>query len=243
MTRTTPSLDAALAAAPPEEIDARVGDRALATYEETVNAARTQAAERIVEWWREQPAEVVDELIDALRRRDQIAVEHMEEHTTKRGVELLAALLREDGMNGGRWVYEREMEHRLTTLRARRICNDGIDKPMIAAALDGLSEDDVSRAFGVLATKNYEARVTAEARKEAATIARGWHGRPWGKRAIEEIVATLTDNHTAEVLDATVTSSGGAYEDLIEIIRNPTTRELYTLLVTRLAREANAARA
>ena len=57
-------------------------------------------------WRREQPPEVVNELLSAMRERDQIAVENMEETTAKHGVELLAALIREDGFNGGRWVYE-----------------------------------------------------------------------------------------------------------------------------------------
>lgn len=85
------------------------------------------------------------------------------------------------------------------------------------------------------------AAVVVHERDEADSIVRGWAGRPWGKRAIQEIVATLTDNHTEEVLEATKESTGGFHADLIEIIRNDKTRELYTLLVTRMAREANAA--
>lgn len=241
MARKTHSLDDALAAKPYEEIDNRIGDRALSTYEETVAAARANACEAIVSWWREQPPEVVDELIDAMRERDQIVVENMQAGTAKDGVELLAELIAEDGMNGGRWVYEREMEHRLTMLRAAGACDDGFDKPSIHAALAGLSEDETSRAFGIIATKMFVAEVIVHERDEADSIVRGWAGRPWGKRAIQEIVATLTDNHTEEVLAATEKSTGGAHADLVEILRDDTTRELYTLLVTRIAHQANAA--
>ena len=178
-----------------------------------------------------------------MRERDQIAVERMEEKTGKTGLELLAALLREDGMNGGRWVYEREIEHRLTTLRATAAGDDGIEKPMIAAALAGLNPDAISNSFGVKATKHYATRIAHEEHHEAGEIVRRWNARPWGKRAVEEIVATLTDNHAEEVLAATEGSTGGAYADLIEILRDETTRELYTLLVTRMAQEANAASA
>ena len=196
MNAKTHSLDAALAAKPLDEIDAQIGDRALANYEET---------------------------------------------TGKTGVELLAELLREDGMNGGRWVYEREMENRVTALRARHVCDDGIDKPMIHAAISGPAEDSISDSLGLNAVADYVAHVAREEHAAATAIVENWNARPWGKRAIEEIVATLTDNHPGEVLEATAGSPGGADANLVEILRHDSTRGLYTLLVTRTAHEANTA--
>ena len=41
-----------------------------------------------------------------MRRRDESAVEIIEEETETSGVELLAALIRDDDVHGGKWIYE-----------------------------------------------------------------------------------------------------------------------------------------
>lgn len=129
------ALDTALRATPVDELDERIGEAAVTEYEETVTKATLDASEAILSWWRAQDPLVVEQLLDALREREANAVFHLEELTETTGIALLGELLRDSGMNNGRWAYEREIRHRLDTIRAESKVADDSETPGLDAAL------------------------------------------------------------------------------------------------------------
>ena len=192
-------------------------------------------------WWRKQPPEVVDASLDAMRQRDQIAFAHVEKLTEKTGVELFADVVREDGMNGGRWVYEHENRDRLNATRAESAGTNDSETPGLNAALGDLDEDLISPGFGLKATQGYTVRGACAEHEATVEIVGEWLRRPQGVLAMKELVAMLENDHPKEIANATRARAGGAKADLIQILRDETSREIYERLVTRLGKRISTA--
>ena len=110
----TDALDRALRRANRAELDEQIGPGAFATYVDALDELNHSATQNILEWWRNQPPEVVDAMLDALRDRDAPhTVKKTEAETGRTGLtlleELIALGLAESGLTG----YEDEITQRL----------------------------------------------------------------------------------------------------------------------------------
>ena len=232
--RTT-ALDTALRETPVDELDERIGESAICAYEETVTKAALDASEPILGWWRSQGPDVVEAFLDELRADESTALLHLEELTETSGLELLGELIRDTGPNNGRETYEHRIRHHLDTVRAENAVASDSETPALDAALATLHGNEITTTFGLDATAAYCWQIGHAEHQAAMKIVNDWRHRPWGARAIEELVATLENDHPEEIEEATRLSAGGAANDLVAILRNDTTRELYERLVTRRA--------
>ena len=237
-TRAGPAtpLHEALHAGDPDRLDEEIGGAAVARYEAALRTARIDASEPIIAWWSRQPEDVVEAMLDAIRRRDEAIVEDVGLETETAGLALLAELIRDDDTShGGKWIYDEVIRDQLNAVRAAKAAHGDGDMPSVRAALTGLDDDSVSTLLGDRALANYAERLERLAYAGAREVVTEWEALPWGTRAIAELVVALqrTDGH--EVAIATRESTGGAGADLTEILRNDTTRALYARLVTRIA--------
>ena len=182
-----------------------------------------------------QPPDVVEAFLDELRERDENAIIHVEELTETSGIELLGELLRDTGDGNGRQTYERAMRRKLDAIRAENAVPADSDTPALDAALATLDERTIAHELGIGATAEYATRVARAEHEAGLEIVSRWRRRPKGRDAIIELVATLENDHPEEVENATRTSRGGPGNDLVAILGDETTRELYERLVTRLA--------
>ena len=110
----TDALDRALQRANRAELDTQIGPGAFATYVDALDELNHSATQNILEWWRNQPPEVVDAMLDTLRDRDAPhTVKKTEAETGRTGLalleELIALGLAESGLTG----YEDEITQRL----------------------------------------------------------------------------------------------------------------------------------
>ena len=119
-----------------------------------------------------------------MRRRDESAVEIIEEETETSGVELLGALIRDDDVHGGKWIYEEVVRDHLNAVRAANAADADGETPSVRAALTELSDDDISSTVGATAVANYAAHLERAAYAGARSIVAEWEHRPWGPRAI-----------------------------------------------------------
>ena len=229
------ALDTALRATALDELDERIGEAAVAGYEETVTRAALGASETILAWWRAQPPDVVEAFLDELRERDENAIVHVEELTETSGIELLGELLRDAGEGNGRQTYERAMRRKLDAIRAENAVPADSETPALDAALATLDERTIAHELGVGATIEYATRIARAEHEAGLEIVRRWRRRPKGRDAIIELVAELENTQPEEVENATPTSRGGPDNDLVAILGDETTRELYERLATRLA--------
>ena len=213
----------------------QIGARAIRRDDEALRAVKLEQCNAIVAWWRNQPDDVVEAMLDAMRRRDEGAVQITEEETGTSGIELLAALVADDDLNDGRSTYEHVIRDQLNAVRAANAADEEGEAPAVRAALTGLDDDEISATVGTAAVTEYTAHHKRVAYAEAREIVAEWEHRAWGPRAIEELVAALERTHGAEVARATRDSAGGPAADLVEIIRDEATRALYARLVTRIA--------
>ena len=235
---TSTALHEALQAEAPDDLDGQIGGAAVARYEATLRTARIDASEPIIAWWSRQPEDVVEAMLDAMRRRDEGIVEDVEHETETAGLALLAELVRDDDTShGGKWIYNEVIRDQLNAVRAANAAEGDGDMPSVRAALTGLDDDDVSTRLGTVALTSYTERLERTAYAGAREIVTEWEHLPWGTRAIAELVAALHRTDGYEVAIATRESSGGAAADLTEILRNDTTRALYARLVTRVAND------
>ena len=158
------ALDTALRATAVDELDERIGEAAVAGYEEAVTQAALGASETILAWWRAQPPDVVEAFLDDLRERDENAIVHVEELTETSGIELLGELLRDTGDDNGRQTYERAMRRHLNAIRAENAVPADSETPAFDAALATLDERTISLELGVGATTAYATRIARGAR-------------------------------------------------------------------------------
>ena len=150
----TTALHDALRADTPDELDTQIGLGALERYDDAIRTVKVDESESIIGWWRRQPEDVVEALLDAMRRRDESAVEIIEEETETSGVELLGALIRDDDVHGGKWIYEEVVRDHLNAVRAANAADEDGETPSVRAALTGLSNDDTSSTVGATAVAN-----------------------------------------------------------------------------------------
>ena len=66
-TTTTDALDLALRRANLAELDEQIGPEAFGAYIDALHETLDTATQDILEWWRHQPPEVVEAMIEALR--------------------------------------------------------------------------------------------------------------------------------------------------------------------------------
>ena len=231
----TTALHDALRADTPDELDTQIGLGALERYDDAIRTVKVDESESIIGWWRRQPEDVVEALLDAMRRRDESAVEIIEEETETSGVELLGALIRDDDVHGGKWIYEEVVRDHLNAVRAANAADEDGETPSVRAALTGLSNDDTSSTVGATAVANDTAHLERAAYAGARSIVAEWEHRAWGPRAIAELVAALRRSNEDDVARATRGSTGGASADLVENLRDETTRAHYARLVTQIA--------
>ena len=231
------ALRDALRAETPDALDTEIGLGALERYDDAIRTVKADQSETITEWWRRQPEDVVEALLDAMRRRDESSVRIVEEETETSGADLVGALIRDEEVAGGRWIYEEVVRDQLNAVRAANAADADGETPSVRAALTGLNQDDISTSVGTTAVTNYTAHLERTAHAGACAIVSEWEHLPWGPRAIAELVTALRRSNEDDVARATRDSTGGASADLVAILRDDTTRAHYARLVTQIASE------
>ena len=192
-------LSEALRAGDLNDLDERIGPEAVSQYEERLAAARLDGSDAIIDWWKKQPANVTATMLAALRKRWPDVVAKVENETRTRGIELLEALVRDDGPDGGRRAYELEIMALLNAAAGSDDAPQGPPVDPIATALAGLTRTEIIARFGHGATSAYVERVTATETDAAFAIVNAWQQR--GDHFAVEWVITLHWNPHSDAVD------------------------------------------